>query len=74
MQATNFVYLDNILNRLLIVPEPIDNKDFHLLMNNKGENSFKSREILLTLCKMFCIGYIICAGNKKQINDLNEFK
>lgn len=74
MRINNFVYLDKKANRLIIVQEPVDNKDFIKLMDNNGIYSFNNREVLLQCCKMFCIGFIIGTDNKKPINDLNEFK
>lgn len=74
MIIKNFVYLDTKANRLMIVQEPIENKDYNHLMDNNGEDTLSNRHILLGFCKMFCIGYIKGSGNNKPINDLNEFR
>jgi hypothetical protein len=74
MIIKNFVYLDTKANRLMIVQEPINNKDYVQLMDNNGADTFSDRQTLLTFCKMFCIGYVMGGGNKKPINDLNEFR
>lgn len=68
--SENFVYIDLKNNRLTIVSQAIDSKDFFELMSNKGED----RDLCLAFCKMFCIGYMIGSGNKSPINDINEFK
>ena len=73
MKTQNFVYLDTKANRLMIVQEPIEKKDYLKLMDNDGDDTSSNQETLLTFCKIFCIGYIIGTGNKKPINDVKEF-
>lgn len=67
----HYVYLDTKNNKLIISYTKIDNSDFHLFMFNDG-----NYELSLSLCKTFCIGYIIGKQNEleKPINDINEFK
>ncbi len=76
MIIKNFVYLDTKANRLMIVQEPIDSEYFVELMSNNGTATLGNQQTLLSLCKIFCIGFIMGAynENKKPINDLNEFK
>ena len=69
-----FVYLDTNVNRLIIVNEPINKISFRLLMDNNGIDTSLNRQLLLTYCKMFCIGYMVGVGKNMPINDINEFR
>lgn len=70
MKYENYVYLDTKANRLLIVQNPLNNKDFLQLMKNNGTN----QELSINYCKLFCLGYMVGAENKMPVNDIKEFQ
>ena len=66
----NYVYFILSQNRLIIVQTEIKDEDYHLLLNNDGYN----QAVLLTSCKMFCIGYIMGNTSRNAVNSLEEFQ
>lgn len=64
-----FVYIETVTNRLCIVTEPIHNSSFKMLMNNNGNDSV----FCLSLCKHFCLGYMVGCNKVLPVNDMNEF-
>lgn len=63
----NYVYLNLLENRLIITSVPMSGKQYFYLMDSTGIQS-------LTICKMFCIGYIQGSESKRKIiNDPIEF-
>lgn len=66
-----FVYLILLENRLIILDHPIHNEKYYLLMSNNGGN----KEMLLAICKTFCLGYLYGGEYGKKLNNSAfEFK
>ncbi len=66
-----FVYLIISENRLVIMDNSVDDKNYHLLMNNEGYD----RVTLRQLCKMYCLGYFYAGShNIKVVNSPYEFQ
>ena len=67
-----FVYLILSQKRLVIVSSKITDKDYHELMNTGADGP---ESLLITTCKMFCIGYIMgTQSGIKPVNLLEEFQ
>ena len=65
-----YVYLILSQNRLVITKQKIDRADYHPLLDNNGGNE----QVLYTICKMFCLGYISGSiSGRKIVNDPSEF-
>lgn len=66
-----YIYLIIDENRLVIKENKIIDENYHLLMDNNGNN----RQVLHNTCKIFCLGYLYGSGNngKQVINDPHEF-
>ena len=66
-----YVYLIISQNRLVILNEEKNDKDYHLFLENNGS----SRDELMMACKVFCAGFILGANSDcKPINELKEFE
>jgi hypothetical protein len=65
-----YVYLIKSQNRLVILSEEIEDKDYELLLNT-GNSDYENH--LIRTCNTFCNGYVLGAGNK-ILNRIEEFK
>ena len=71
MKHQFFVYLIVSENRLVILKHEVKNQNYVRLMDNNGTDP----NILESLCKTFCLGFILGSGiGKKPINNLWEFE
>ena len=66
-----FLYLRVSENRLVITEKPMNDRDYHHLMDNNGYD----HQVLMNSIKMFCLGYI-CGGQhgKQVVNSPYEFQ
>ena len=65
-----YVYLILDEKRLVILKNPVDDKNYHLLMDNNGANE----NLLLNTCKMFCLGYYFGSlYDEEVVNNPQEF-
>jgi len=66
-----YVYLILSENRLVIMENKFVNDDYHLLMDNNGENKIS----LYNTCKIFCLGYLYGSRSNGRIiiNDPHEY-
>ena len=66
-----FVYLILPEKRLVILDHRMNDKNYHLLMNNNGGN----QSLLYSLCKTFCLGYLYGGQHgQKIVNSPYEFE
>lgn len=67
--STYFVYRDESVNKLIISKGKLDN---FIEIYNCPFNILNV-ELIFSLTKMFCIGYMVGCEQNKPINDINEF-
>jgi hypothetical protein len=70
-----FVYLILSQKRLVILSSKMNDRDYRELMNTGNDGGIGMESLLMTTCKMFCIGYIMGSQSSiKPVNLLEEFQ
>ena len=71
--VTYYVYLIVKQRRLCITSSPVYNNDYFKLMDISAGNGLQARKAE-SMCKQFCIGYIVGSRGTEVVNDIEEFK